>query len=413
MGRRILRTVSKFENNAWAPDNQTRYVYQHWNVIWETITHAQAPQETNRYFWGLDLSGTVQGAGGVGGLLAVQMSPLPVGEGQGDGIAYFAYYDGNGNVMQYTELHGTLVAAFEYDPFGKINTESGILASKMSFRLCTKPECGVSEFNYYGYRFYLANKGVWLSRDPISEEGGENMYNYVSNNTINSWDYLGLIYDCLRPCGLQCGGLIGGAYQHCIKSCFSYKTSKCDEVTALDGYYPGYFPLPGLEPEKSDYEPWYDVHNNRGIYVSVTIKCCGGSSLRMEAWTWDPLEAFRALGKVDNEKCKIVKAEIGGHCPGDVLYGRNMGPRTKFSELVKLIDPNAFADDAVISLAVCNGCEPGDLVQNVFDQVGKSGVVVLHDCEKSNVLPGHPWDKPDVTCGACRDAKRVKGVRGK
>lgn len=32
----------------------------------------------------------------------------------------------------------------------------------------------------------------WLSRDPIEEEGGINLYGYVSNDPINYWDPFGL-----------------------------------------------------------------------------------------------------------------------------------------------------------------------------------------------------------------------------
>ncbi len=33
-----------------------------------------------------------------------------------------------------------------------------------------------------------------ISRDPIGEAGGDNLYGYVSNNPINLWDPYGL-YD--------------------------------------------------------------------------------------------------------------------------------------------------------------------------------------------------------------------------
>ena len=32
----------------------------------------------------------------------------------------------------------------------------------------------------------------WLSRDPIAESGGLNLYNFVANNPVNYWDNLGL-----------------------------------------------------------------------------------------------------------------------------------------------------------------------------------------------------------------------------
>ena len=44
---------------------------------------------------------------------------------------------------------------------------------------------------YYGYRYYDPVTGRWPSRDPIGEEGGFNLYGFVTNNGVNNWDYLG------------------------------------------------------------------------------------------------------------------------------------------------------------------------------------------------------------------------------
>jgi RHS repeat-associated protein len=42
------------------------------------------------------------------------------------------------------------------------------------------------------YRAYNPAIGRWLSRDPIGEKNGTNLFEYVSNNPINHWDPLGL-----------------------------------------------------------------------------------------------------------------------------------------------------------------------------------------------------------------------------
>lgn len=39
---------------------------------------------------------------------------------------------------------------------------------------------------------YDPNIGRWLSRDPIAENGGMNLYGFVENRGANSWDKLGL-----------------------------------------------------------------------------------------------------------------------------------------------------------------------------------------------------------------------------
>ena len=44
----------------------------------------------------------------------------------------------------------------------------------------------------YGYRYYHTNLGRWISRDPIGEEGGLNLYGFVSNSPICLFDVVGL-----------------------------------------------------------------------------------------------------------------------------------------------------------------------------------------------------------------------------
>jgi RHS repeat-associated protein len=45
---------------------------------------------------------------------------------------------------------------------------------------------------YYGYRYYDPVTGRWSSRDPIEEEGGLNLYEFVANDGVGSIDFLGL-----------------------------------------------------------------------------------------------------------------------------------------------------------------------------------------------------------------------------
>ena len=47
---------------------------------------------------------------------------------------------------------------------------------------------------YYCYRFLNPAQGRWLSRDPIEEAGGLNLYGFVGNDGVNKWDYLGLSF---------------------------------------------------------------------------------------------------------------------------------------------------------------------------------------------------------------------------
>ncbi|MBC2602996.1 RHS repeat-associated core domain-containing protein [Puniceicoccus vermicola] len=53
---------------------------------------------------------------------------------------------------------------------------------------------------YYGFRYYDSETGRWASRDPIKEEGGLNLYGFVGNDGVNSWDILGLEDDSKKAC---------------------------------------------------------------------------------------------------------------------------------------------------------------------------------------------------------------------
>jgi RHS repeat-associated protein len=47
---------------------------------------------------------------------------------------------------------------------------------------------------YYGYRYYNASTGRWLSRDPAGERAGPNAYAFVLNDPITKYDIVGLLH---------------------------------------------------------------------------------------------------------------------------------------------------------------------------------------------------------------------------
>ena len=62
------------------------------------------------------------------------------------------------------------------------------------------------------YRAYSPSLGRWISRDPIGETGGLNLYDYVGNDSVNSVDPLGLASYLLTfgsATGPSIGGIIG------------------------------------------------------------------------------------------------------------------------------------------------------------------------------------------------------------
>ena len=137
-----------------------------------------------RQTWGLDLSQSPQGAGGVGGLVMVETLPSI-----GAPVPHFPTYDGNGNITAWVNASGTVVARQRYDAFGQIIEQIGTAPSNNGFS--SKPIENVTGFNYYGYRYYDAITGRWPSRDPIEEKGGVNLYGFCYNDSFEWIDYLG------------------------------------------------------------------------------------------------------------------------------------------------------------------------------------------------------------------------------
>ena len=142
------------------------------------------------YVWGLDLSGTMDGAGGVGGLLWVT---LHTASGPAAG-AHFAAYDGNGNVVALlSATSGTDTARYEYGPFGEPIRLTGPAAALNPFRFSTKRTCNTTDLVLYEYRVYSPSLGRWLSRDPIEEMGMFNLYGAVLNDSVGKTDLYGLL----------------------------------------------------------------------------------------------------------------------------------------------------------------------------------------------------------------------------
>ena len=208
--------MQKVVKNNWTGSSGTtishlKYVYDGNNQIAELNGSNNTVLST--YVWGLDLSGTNWGAGGVGGLLMIK-----------DGSkVYFPGYDGNGNVSGLVDsADGSLDAKYEYAAFGETLRVGGTaIADDNPFRFSTKytdvdgarkrvdgdtegvarraEEAGApwalmrqSGLIYYGFRYYSPSLGRFLNRDPLGELGGSNLYGFVENDPVNGWDYLGL-----------------------------------------------------------------------------------------------------------------------------------------------------------------------------------------------------------------------------
>ena len=175
---------------------------------------------------------------------------------------YLAMTDGNRNIMAYIDAsNDTVVASYEYSPFGKLIAKSGSMADDFNFKFSSYFTDDESGLVYYGYRYYDADMGRWINRDPIGESGGVNLYAMCGNNSINVVDRLGMF-----PFVLPIGNLDlmireytrlfkdlkakiseakhdGESYYLGIRDkyyccCESVATGKMVRVETLDGYFP-------------------------------------------------------------------------------------------------------------------------------------------------------------------------------
>jgi RHS repeat-associated protein len=179
-GRRWRKRVYNWVDGDWALAKQRLYLYDGWNLCAEI---GGAGELVKTYVWGLDLSGTMQGAGGVGGLLAVV--------DHGAKTEHWAGMDGYGNVVAWWEASaGRLVERRQYSPFGELLEGGDVVDCDVGWS--TKTTDSETGLVYYGFRYYSVEMGRWLNRDPIEEDGGWNIYVFVENDPVLRFDLLGL-----------------------------------------------------------------------------------------------------------------------------------------------------------------------------------------------------------------------------
>ena len=220
MRRRIRQEYTW--SGGWVQTNEVLYVYDG-NVVIEERDINNLP--TASYTRGQDLSGSLDGAGGIGGLLS-----------RTDNTAQqtaFYHADGNGNVTMLVNAYQAVVAKYLYDAFGNTLSLSGPIATANLYRFSSKEAHQNSGLVYYLYRYYDPNLQRWPNRDPIAEFGfnvvsrrltahpntimpidlrmasrviklellqnpNDNLFSFVKNDPQNGIDLLGLVFMCGR-----------------------------------------------------------------------------------------------------------------------------------------------------------------------------------------------------------------------
>ncbi len=95
------------------------------------------------------------------------------------GVNYFYAKDHLGSVREVTDASGGLTVRYDYDPYGARSNISGILEFDIGFTGHFRHSTSNLWLTFS--RSYDPSAGGWLSRDPVGELGGANLYAYVNN----------------------------------------------------------------------------------------------------------------------------------------------------------------------------------------------------------------------------------------
>ena len=141
---------------------------------------------------------------------------------------YYYTKDHLGSIREVVASDGTTVeAVYDYLPWGEVTKIAGT-GAESDFLYTGHLYHGESDLHLTLYRAYNSELGMWLSRDPIAENGGINLYAYVLNDPVNYWDPLGLdVYVVNR----QLGGNEARSRFNPLSHTFMARTDECGKVT--------------------------------------------------------------------------------------------------------------------------------------------------------------------------------------
>lgn len=147
------------------------------------------------------------------------------------GKALYYARDHLGSVMQVVDGSGAVQGGQHYSAYGSVSQRAGVAAA---FGYAGMAQHEASGLNLTWYRAYNPVAGRWLSRDPIEEEGGINLYAYVSGNPITKSDPVGLV-EWTGSQSTIAAGEAGGAVRFKFVLTSECKSGKRGEATVIAG----------------------------------------------------------------------------------------------------------------------------------------------------------------------------------
>ena len=177
MGRRFEKKVTVGGTTGF----HARYLYRDYLQVAECDLTGETPALVRSYLW--DPSEPQ----------ATRVLAMTRWEANGTQVKEHLYcmHDAMKNVTSlFGEARGRR-ALYEYRPYGGLVTSEGNMAQENKFRFSCEYMDDELGLIYYNYRHLNPLDGRWISRDPIAEQGGWNLFAFVKNNSIINFDYLG------------------------------------------------------------------------------------------------------------------------------------------------------------------------------------------------------------------------------
>lgn len=183
LGRRVSTTTL---------EGTTRHVYDDgWQVIADIDEQGDVVAS---YVWGE----------GIDRLLAVTVG----------GATYYALTDIQGTVWGYVDSQNSIVARFDYDAWGNVLSDcvvpSAATLATLRYRFEGREWSAATGLINFRMRWYDAETGRWLSKDPIGLSGGLNLYAFCGGDPMNNSDPNGDFVVAIGGVGAA-GGSTGGS----------------------------------------------------------------------------------------------------------------------------------------------------------------------------------------------------------
>jgi RHS repeat-associated protein len=308
---------------------------------------------TKRWLWcGTELCEERNAAGG-----SVTKRFFPQGEQTGS-INYYFTRDHLGSIREMTDAGGNLVTRFDYDPYGRRTKTFGTILGDFGFTGFYLDTALAS--NMAPYRAYDAKLGRWLSKDPIGEKGGLNLYGYVDGNPISLIDPSGLTawYEyALHPLKWAYTGDPNSSdevYNQSVDDAGHYLYCH-SPVRGIFGLFGGSLPIRtgpfGINNSEGFYFPSLNIDQgfNNSIFVGGGLKSGPLSITQGKEFTYGKESQTLITGDLGKDKVGGVGFYVNQDNPDEIgLYGYkeigklNIGGGVTFSRsrLKNYLDPN-------------------------------------------------------------------------